>query len=168
MKLNRLFGALLIIVVAVAIVVFIVFQQQNSFCPSRAVLEPAAPGYIGNSSIYLLSAKPYYGTYHGTPVFMITVTVRNDYTAQQPPPNQLSGINSTGEAWIILAADLYEKNSVQIRSGLYTSSGVPPNYFQVGLNSGQTTSLTIYMETNNRDVEHYTLILGWLGAFPWV
>ena len=164
MKLNRLFGALLIIVVAVAIVVFIVFQQQNSFCPSRAVLEPAAPGYIGNSSIYLLSAKPYYGTYHGTPVFMVDVTVRNDYTAEQPAPSPFPGW-APGEVNFLLRANLYSKTA-QINSQIYVQNGAEPFYYDITMGSGETTSFSIYMVTSQRDVENYTLTFEFLSGYP--
>ncbi len=139
-------------------------KPANSVTPSTAVLEPAAPGYIGNSSIYLISAKPYYGTYQRTTVFMINVTVRSDYTLQQPPPNTYPPeVNVT---YFILYAKLYDIKGAQINSTLYTPSGPPSLYWQVFLNDGQTTSLTIYMATNNRDVDHYTLTFGYLGGIP--
>jgi hypothetical protein len=170
MKLSRTFGVLLIAVVAVA-VGLVVFQQLaikpvNSFSPSTAVVEPAAPGYIGNSRIYLLSAKQYYGTYHETAVFIVNLTVRNDYTAQQPPPNPLGWNITDARAYFILLANLYDKNGVQINSHEYSSQAEPDNYFQVSLSSNKITSLTIYMVTSNRDVDHYTLVFGWLGATP--
>jgi len=168
-KLSRTVGLLLIAVLAVA-VGFVVFQQlamkpANSVSPSTAVIEPAAPGYIGNSSIYLLSAKPYYGTYHGTAVFMVNVTVRNDYTAQLPPPNIIPQFNGTS-VYFILVANLSDKNGVQINSRLYMSQTEPPDYFENFLNSSQTTSLTIYMVTSQRDVSTFTIAFNWLGAAP--
>ena len=165
MKLNRTIGALLVIIIAAAIGAVVVFQQlamkpANSVIPSTAVLEPAAPSYIGNSSIYLISAKPYYGTYQGTAVFMINVTIRNDYTPQQPPPNTIPPNDNV--TWFILYAHLYNKEGAQINSTVYTPIGPPGLYWQVSLNDGQNTSLTIYMATNSRDVDHYTLWFGYL------
>jgi len=172
MKLNRFFGALLIIVVVVAVGVVIVFeqlnQQQNSFSPSTAILELPAPSYIDNSSIYLLSAKPYYGNYHGTPVFMINVIIRNDYTPENPPPdappNETSGFGS-GEVNVIFTAHLYSKTA-QINSYMYLGNGEEPGDYDLTLSSGQTTTWSIYMVTSQRDVENYTLAFEWLSAIP--
>lgn len=176
MKLNRLFGALLIIVVVVAVGVVIVFtqlnQQQNSFSPSKAVLEPPAPGYIDNSGIYLLSAKPYYGNYHGTPLFIVNVTVRNDYTAENPPPNAIAGnVGFNGSTvFLLLYANLYNENG-HINSQIYVPGGdnsgyTPFDYYVAELGSGENASLSIYMVTSQRDVEKYTLTFGWLDAVP--
>jgi len=164
---TRLFAALLIIVIIVAIVVVIgvifVFRQQNSFSPSSAVLEPAAPSYIGNSRIYLISAKPSYGIYQGTAVFMINVTVRNDYSLQQPPPNLNPPFYNGSTAFFVLSAHLYDKNGARINSNLYGST---ITYWEVELNDGQTTSLVVYMATSSRDVDHYTLNFIALGGSP--
>ncbi|MGA2385503.1 MAG: hypothetical protein ABSG33_03105 [Candidatus Bathyarchaeia archaeon] len=170
MKFSRTLGALLIVIIAVTIGV-VVFQQlamkpANSVSPSTAVLEPAAPGYIGNSSIYLISAKPYYGTYRGTAVFMINVTVRSDYTLQQPPPNIIQPQFNGSRVFFILYADLYDKNGARINSNLYYPAGEPFGYWMVELNDGQTTSLAIYMATSSRDVDRYSLIFRYLEGIP--
>jgi hypothetical protein len=43
-------------------------------------------GYLAGSKLFLLSANATYGTHNGQECFIIDATVRNDYTAQQPPP----------------------------------------------------------------------------------
>ena len=171
LKFNRTIGALLIAIIAATIGAVVVFQQlamktAKSVIPSTAVLEPAAPSYIGNSSIYLISAKPYYGTYRGTAVFMINVTVRNDYSLQQPPPIIFPPSFNGSRVFFILYADLYDKNGARINSNLYFPAGEPFTYWMVDLNDGQTTSLAIYMATSSRDVDHYSLILEYLEGIP--
>ena len=156
-----------IIVVSIGTVKYLWLNAKSTatIIPSTANDEPAAPSYIGNSSIYLLSANSSYGTYDGTSVFMVNVTVRNDYTLQQQPPNN-SSASGTGEAYFILLANLYDKNNTQINAQEYIPPQDHPDYSQVSVNSGGTTSLTIYMATSNRDVEHYSLAFGYLGAVP--
>ena len=171
MKFSRTLGALLIAIIVATIAAVVVFQHlamkpANSVSPSTAILEPAAPSYIGNSSIYLISAKPYYGTYQGTEVFMINVTVRNDYSLQQPPPNSIQPQFNGSRVYFILSAYLYDKNGARINSNLYGPAGGPITYWEVELNDGQTTSLAVYMATSSRDVDHYSLTFVALGGSP--
>lgn len=166
---KKALAILLVIVIAIAIGVVVFFQLTAkpvaSVGTSAAIVEPPAPSYIGNSSIYLLSANSSYGTCDGTPCFIVNVTVRNDYTSQQPPPNNFTE-SSSGEAWFILIAKLYDKNGAQINAQEFIPPQEHPNYNQVGLNSGETTSLNIYMDTTNHDVDHYSLVFGYLGSIP--
>ncbi len=167
---RRTLGIILVMVMVIAIGVVVFLQltanSTASVGPSVAVVEPPAPSYIGNSSIYLLSANASYGKYYGTLCFIINVTVRNDYTPQQPPPNNPTQENN-GYAWFILIAKEYDKNSTQINAQEFIPPDSHPNYNQQGLSSGETLSFNIYMTTTQQhDVDHYELEFGWLGAFP--
>lgn len=126
---KKTLAILLVMVIAIAIGVVVFFQSTAkpvaNIGASSAIVEPPAPSYIGNSSIYLLSANSSYGIYDGTPCFIVDVTVRNDYTSQQPPPNNFTE-SSSGEAWFILIAKLYDKNGTQINAQEF----IPPQGFR--------------------------------------
>ena len=91
------------------------------------------------------------------------MTVRNDYTPQQPPDN--STTNNPGHAWFILTAQLYDNKGIQIDAPFFPP-GTHPNYDEVGLDSGEIKSVDIYMATANHDIDHYAIIFGWLGSKP--
>ncbi|MGA3059605.1 MAG: hypothetical protein ABSD92_04460 [Candidatus Bathyarchaeia archaeon] len=103
---SRTLGIILVtvIVIAAGVVVLLELAAESisSVGPSATTVEPPTPSYVGDSSIYLLSANPSYGKYDEITCFIINVTVRNDYTPQQPPPNSLTQ-NNTGYAWFILS-----------------------------------------------------------------
>ena len=170
---KKALAILIFILIAVAIGALVFFQSPKkllggvrSVSPSSAIIEPAAPSYIGNSSIYLLSANSSYGIYDGAPVFIVNVTVRNDYTPQQPPPNNFNSANSTGKAFFILHANLYDKNGTQINSREFIPPQLHPDYNQVDVSSGETVSLSVYMATPSHEVDHYIMVFGYLGALP--
>jgi hypothetical protein len=91
--------------------------------------------------------------------------VRNDYTAQQPVPDNTM-VNDSGIAWFILTAKLYDKNGIMIDSQSLLPPGSHPNYDQVSLVSGGTLSLNINMATTRRDVDRYDVDFGYLGTLP--
>jgi hypothetical protein len=95
-------------------------------------VKPISPHYLrttpdlfGNfteTKIFLLDATPRYGYYNetvqpnnpafpkvqkGDPVFIINVTLRDDYTLENPPPGGFGGNNAST---IILKTQLYDKN----------------------------------------------------------
>ena len=154
----------LVLVTSLGVIVFFQLPQE-----SNAKVEPAAPSYIANSKIFLLSATASYGYVGGNPFspsFMIHLKIRNDYTPQQPVIGNRT--DSEGQAWFIIYLKLYDKNGNQIQSQVY----VPPrNGFFVNSNqqnilSNETETLTIEMLTSNRDVDHYRLSFSWLSDLP--
>ncbi len=130
---------------------------------STAYVQPSAPSYIGDTKIFLLSANASYGIYDWTPCFVAHVTIRNDYTPQNPPDDLTA--NSTGYVNLLLAAYLYDANGNQISAQRFTF-GYPPSYGEIGLESGETTELDVYMATSARNVDHYALVFSWLGSIP--
>lgn len=163
-KFSKKILAILLALVLVIIICVVVFLPLNEI--STAKVEPPAPSYIANSRIFLLSANSSYG-YNGlTSCFIIRLTVRNDYTAQNPVDNQTNAPNTQGYAWFILYAKLYDKNGNQIDAQVFLPSGAFLNFNQQGLDSGETISLTINMITTSHDVDHYTLVFEYLGSLP--
>jgi hypothetical protein len=153
------------LVVLIAAVVLWVMPPLQSAERSLTNVKPLTPGYIDDSRIFLLSSNSSYGSYYGSPCFIIGVTVRNDYTAQQPVPDNTM-VNDSGLAWFILTAKLYDKNGTMIDSQSLLPPSSHPNYDQVSLVSGGTFSLNINMATTRRDVDRYDLDFGYLGALP--
>jgi hypothetical protein len=155
--------AVLLVVVILAVTLLVMNLLQSAEQSSTNV-RPLAPGYIDSTKIFLLSSNSSYGYYYGSPCLIIGVTVRNDYTAQQPVPDHIA--NNSGLAWFGLTAKLYDKNGAIIDSQSLRPPDSFPTYWQVSLASGETLSLNIYMATTRRDVDHYDLDVGYLSDIP--
>ena len=150
----------MIILSAIGLIVFFQLPQE-----STAKVEPAAPSYIDNSKIFLLSATSSYGYIGGNPLspcFIVKATIRNDYTPQQPVDNSYN--DSQGTAWFIMHANLYDKNGNQIQSQAYIPPNGLPNWNQQNIASNETETLSILMVTSNRNIDHYTLTFGYIGT----
>jgi len=154
--------ALLIATTAVAVYEYAQITSSNG--PSNATLNN--PGYLAGSKLFLISANASYQTKNGKSCLVINATVRNDYTAQDPPPMDNSGLNSTGMVYFGLTAILYEGNKV-ISSQDVTSPGAPPlGVPQIGLGSGQTTMIQIDMATSNHNVNSYSIEIVMVAGYP--
>ena len=161
---KKILAILLAIIILSAIGLIVFFQLPQE---STAKVEPAAPSYIDNSKIFLLSATSSYGYIGGNPLspcFIVKATIRNDYTPQQPVDNSYN--NSQGTAWFIMYAKLYDKNGNQIQSQSYIPPNGHPNSNQQNISSNETKTLSILMVTSNRNIDHYTLAFGHIGTFP--
>jgi hypothetical protein len=150
---------LLIASTAIALVEFNQVQQlQNG---PTAKLNDA--GYLDSSKLFLISAYSYYGKYDGQECFIIEATVRNDYTAQQPPPMDNYPGNSSGIAYFGLTAKLYVKNTTIQSEDL--DQGAPLGVPQIGLGSGDTYVVEIDMATSNHNIDNYTINLVGLAGY---
>lgn len=161
---KKILAILLAIVILTTIGLIVFFQMPQE---SNAKVEPAAPSYIANSKIFLLSATSSYGYVGGNPLspcFIVTAKIRNDYTPQQPVDSLYN--DSQGRAWFIMYAKLYDKNGNQIQSQSYIPPNGHPNSNQQNITSNETETLTILMVTSNRNIDHYTLAFGWIGTIP--
>ena len=104
----------------------------------------------------------------GTPLFVITMTLRNDYTSDNPAPplqNQDQTSPADGTAYLYLTAQLYDKgnklNATNVSVSdfsLTTASGTG-----LVLSSGQTTSVNIYLATSQTNINKYEVNLYFLG-----
>ena len=157
--LSILLVFLLIASTAIALVEFNQVQQlQNG---PTAKLNDA--GYLDSSKLFLISAYSYYGKYDGQECFIIEATVRNDYTAQQPPPMDNYPGNSSGIAYFGLTAKLYVKNTTIQSEDL--DQGAPLGVPQIGLGSGDTYVVEIDMATSNHNIDNYTINLVGLAGY---
>ena len=122
------------------------------------------PGYLNDTKLFLVSANATYGAHNGQACFIINVTVRNDYTAKQPPPMDNWLGNSTGEAWFGLTATLYDKNGQVNADNI--DQGVPIGVPEVGLYSGETATFQINMGTSSLSIDNYSIVLVEIAGYP--
>ncbi len=123
-------------------------------------------GYLSGSKLYLVSANASYQTVNGKECLLIDATVRNDYTSQDPPPIDNSGINSTGTAYFGITAILYDDH-VTVSSEDVTSTGSSPlGVPQNSLGSGQTAVIQIIMATPDQNVNSFSIYLLTVAGYP--
>jgi DNA-binding HxlR family transcriptional regulator len=153
-----------LLIASTSIAVYEYNQLANSNGVSDAKLSNA--GYLSGSKLYLVSANSSYQTINGKACLVIDATVRNDYTAQAPPPMDNSGITSTGMAYFGLTAILYEGHKT-ISSEDVTSTGSSPlGVPQNSLGSGQTATMQIDMATSDHNVDTYSINLIAIAGYP--
>lgn len=133
------------------------------------------------SEIFLVSANASYGYYpyptvtspngdgvklaeYGEPCVIISVTIRSDYSTQNPPPNPSPG-NSTS-VYVFLTAQIFNGEN-QINATDIT----PPVGFANGgayapLRSGESATLTIYLATNNTNITRFQIVTRYIGGIP--
>jgi hypothetical protein len=182
-------GIWLFLVLVAAIVVPLIAFWASSTLQQHTVpasnVTPVSPHYLrtvpdlyGNSSetnIFLVAAdNPRYGCYNesyqrwdggevhtGDPCFIIDITVRNDYTLEQPPPGGLTPYGSS----IILTTYLYSQ-----QGAVYAADVTYPITFHGGhefnLNIGETKSFDMYLATTNRNIDHYEILIRYLYSMP--
>ena len=187
MKHKKLIAlAVSLIVLAASIFVFLSLSLSPVSTPTVANVEPVAPHYLpynGNGSrIFLVSATPTYGSYpgpsvsqmgsmpgvhKGDPCFIINVTIRNDYSAENPLPDQSIFNMSNPDANVYLTAQIFNTQG-QINATDVTPPypGVPFSGAYTSLASGENATVTIYMATNHRDIDHFEIILEYVGSVP--
>ena len=133
------------------------------------------------SKIYFIEALTSYGnaneTYatpdgqiveKDTPLFVISMTLRNDYTADNPAPplhNQGQTSPADGTAYLYLTAQLYDKdgklNSTNVSVSDFSLPAVPGTGGV--LSSGQTTTVNIYLVTSQTNLSKFEVNLYFLG-----
>ena len=185
----------IIIAVTVGTVVSYQLTKKSMIIVGRSleVVEPAAPSNIGNSSIFLTSATSAYATYpfasavspkpgstpvilKGGPCFIINATIRNDYTLENLPPNQAgtkyyaNGTTTNAPSvgvYVFLTASIYDKQGRIIQATDVTPPyGFPSGGAFVYLPSGENATLTIYLATSHQDINHFDIILRYVGTIP--
>jgi DNA-binding HxlR family transcriptional regulator len=116
-------------------------------------------GYLSGSKLYVVSANASYETVNGKACLVIDATVRNDYTSQEPPPMDNSGINSTGTAYFGLTAILYGGHAIISSEDVTSIGSAPLGVPQYSLESGQTAVIQIDMATSSHNVDSYSINL---------
>ena len=177
----------LIIVLAVLTFIILYFPLKQVSTPRILNIEPFAPQYLpydGNASrIFVVLATPSYGSYPGPAVpqrdgtpgiqkgascFIINVTVRNDYSPENPLPDHNIFNFSNPSASAFLTAQIFN-NQGQISATDVTPPYPPipyPGAFVFNLESGNSTTVTIYLATNHQDIDRFEIILEYVGSVP--
>ena len=153
-----------LLIASTAIAVYEYNQIGNMNTSSNPKLNNA--GYLSGSKLYLISANSSYQTINGKACLVIDAIIRNDYTAQEPPPMDNSGINSTGMAYFGLTAILYEGNKIVSSEDVTSTGSSPLGVPQIGLGSGQTSVIQIDMETSSHNVDGYSIFLIVIAGYP--
>jgi len=156
--------ALLIISTAIAVYEYNEIIILNDNVSSNTKLNNA--GYLSGSKLYLISANASYETINGKACLVIDVTVRNDYTSQEPPPMDNSGINSTGTAYFGLTAILYDRHEIVSSEDVTNIGTAPLGVPQNGLSSGQTAVIQIDMATSDHNADSYSIYLIAITGYP--
>ncbi len=180
--------ALLAALIVLAVSIFVVLSSSHSpvSAPTVANVEPVAPHYLpynGNESrIFLVSATPTYGSYpgpsvpqmgstpgvqKGDPCFIINVTIRNDYSAENPLPDHNLFNLTNPDANVFLTAQIFNSQG-QISATDVTPPypGVPLGGAYTSLASGENATVTIYLATSHQDIDHFEIILEYVGSVP--
>jgi DNA-binding HxlR family transcriptional regulator len=153
-----------LLIASTAIAVYEYNQIGNVNASSNPNLNNA--GYLSGSRLYLVSANASYQIINGKACLVIDATVRNDYTAQEPPPMDNSGINSTGTAYFGLTAILYEGHKVASSEDVTSTGSSPLGVPQNGLGSDQTAVIQIDMATSDHNVDGYSIYLIAIAGYP--
>lgn len=176
---TRKVAALAVVLLVCAVLASLLFEicsTGNSAAPS---VEPQTPHYLswkGNpGKIYLVSAMPSYKvanqTYtspdgqqilKGNRLFTINLTLRNDYTNEDPPPAMGTPVSPVdGTAYVRLNFTLRNKNG-----DVNTINVTPPDFSSPSsddtglvLASGQTNSVEICLATNQTDISQFDVNL---------
>ena len=157
-------------------------QISPQYLPGNVLLSTsnssAGESFVSATRIFLVSATPYYGYSNvtrkslnaaegniiskGDPIFIINVTLRNDYNSENPlTPSQ------DNHAFIFLTATLNSQSgTVNATDVSPTNAGIPPTGAFLSLNSGETASVEIWMATSNRNIDRYEIDLSVFGIAP--
>jgi DNA-binding HxlR family transcriptional regulator len=153
-----------LLIASTAVAVYEYNQISHSSGTSNATLNN--PGYLAGSKLFLIEANASYHTVNGKACLVINATVRNDYTSQDPPPMDNSGLNSTGMAYFGLTAMLYVGSKVISSQDVTSPGSAPLGVPQIGLASGQTAVIQIDMATSSHNVNSYSIELVMVAGYP--
>lgn len=172
-----------IAVIALSTVFLGVFlNSESNFSASN--IKPVNSNYLyyssGNASkVFLVSAEPMYGywtqndtqmdwftngpvIHKGDPVFVINVTIRNDYIQ-----NDQSKVNSDNISFVVPTVRLFDKNNNTIVAlQAYPLVDTRLNGHIFGFDSGKTTSFELYFATSNRKIDHYEILVETVSSMP--
>ena len=101
----------------------------------------------------------------GSGVFAINLTLRNDYSSDNPPPTSGTPVSPIdGTAYIRLKATLFNNDEIIPTINISPSDfTTPANQVGVVLASGQTINFKILLATNQTNITGYTVTLEFVG-----
>ncbi len=178
---KRVFQAVVILAAAAVlasatILVFLEGTKLNSSQPDTKSLSPQYLKCRGvETKIFLVASSFSYSeanaTYtttddrviqKGSPLFVVSVTLRNDYTAESPPPpNESPTAPADGTAYVYFKVRLSNKEGEVSASDVSTSDFSIPAVSGYGiiLASGQIARANVFLSTDNKDISAYGIDL---------
>lgn len=182
MKKRLLITAVVALIIALAAALAVFFAYFNIESSGVKEISPHYLSYGGSTTkIYLSAATTSYGNVNesyvmragqvvqkGSPLFIVTVTLRNDYSSDSPPPplpNEPPTSPTDGTAYVYLTAQLYNKTSAINATNVSVSDFSLPFSPGTGLvlASGQTGAVNIYMATTQTDINKCNVNLIFVG-----
>jgi len=157
---------------------------------TTAAAEPTQPTYgyylpLSNGSIsriFVISASASFGYYPGSsriglngeqveegePCYIINVTVRNDYSPQNPPPNYYPNPNSALDSnytFVGLLANVYY-DQTKLNATDLSRVGLPPDAAIHEIVFGEIETFHIYLRTNNTEITGFQILPVEVSGFP--
>ena len=153
---------------------------QSKLAHSSQISDGYYLPYEGNiSKIFVVSTNSSYGYYPvktytylngtevkaGGPCVIISVTVRNDYSTEYPPPYPAPGSTVAG---IYLMAQLFSgEQQIKATDLLYNPPFFGPDIgSNAFINSGESATITLYLGTNATNVTSYQIVPTWISGTP--
>ena len=198
-----LVAAVCIAVTVFALIFLVVIPSSNkpTATTTLGVANSQAPPYYlqmpggGNSKILVTSTTSFYGTYpfnsaqpvysagaspiptsviqKGDPCFIVNITIQNNYSSNNLPPDQPTtslpdGTTITANyphVYVYVTAKIYDKQGHSISATDVT----PPYGFSYGgayafLNNGESGTITIYLATSSHDISRFDIIARYIGS----
>jgi hypothetical protein len=121
--------------------------------------------FYGHANETIKSPNPTEGNIinKGDPIFIINATLRNDYNPQNPLP-----LSTNNYAYIFVTATLYSQNRTINAKDVSPTDPHIGSFLTayLGLTSGTTASVEIWLSTANRNIGNYTINLDVFGIPP--
>jgi hypothetical protein len=179
-KVATLTGILLLSITGLAAALIGFWGKSDVAVPKTEALSPHYLVYQGTASrIYLISATSSYilanQTYtstdgheipKGSRLFVISVTLRNDYTNEDPPPSMGTPASPVyGTAYVCLNFTLHSKDGTVSAINVTPADFASPSTDETGLilASGQTNYTNIYLATNQTNISRFEINLVFVG-----
>jgi hypothetical protein len=174
------------IVVIIAVYYGAVLVSESNLSTSN--IKPVKSEYLnfrsdGVSKIFLVSAEPKYAywtnndthmdwfingpvIHKGDPVFIVNLTVRNDYT-QNDSAGIVSRVDSQNRSSLGFTVTLFDKNNHVIEAlQAYPQTVTQLNVSFFVFESGETESFKLYFATGNRSIDHYEVFVAYVSSMP--
>jgi len=129
--------------------------------------------YLSGSRIFVVSTNASYGYYpyptvmtlaeYGEPCFIIDVTIRSDYSTQNPPPDPNPG---SASLYVFLTAHLFNGENQINATDITPEVGFVNGGAFASLNSGESATLTIYLATNNTNITSFQIVTRFISGIP--
>lgn len=115
-----------------------------------------------------------HGGAEASPVLMIGVTVRNDYTpadagngANPDAPISTNPYTNRSSSWIALTAEFYgyDNSIIQVAEANITQAPTAIGGDKFALGSCETAQIIFYFSPPSQDVDHYEIFVSYLSAY---